>query len=953
MSHAGDGDDFRARSTLLRAIAVAIGGLAARRPVAVLLAIAAATVALAVPASQIEYSDDVLRFLPERDPEVLRFRELGARFGGLSVGLLGIEAPEGDLFTPERLALLRAITKEVATVEGVAFSSSLTEMRDITVGRQDDEDVAVVSELVGELPPAADREAYRKLKRRVLSREHLHGALVSPDGTACLVLANLEPYADHKRTADAIRARADALVAESGGVLRLHYGGAPFIGSYVATVARADIAKLTPWVSAAIILIVLLTARSVLGALVALSSVGVAIIWVTGLIALAGQPLTLVSSSLPMLLVALGSAYSIHLLTKVLSQLDEGATRPDAVDAAVREVGPPVLVAGITTALGFLSFLVMNIQPMREFGLWMAVGTVVVVLLGMLIVPAACVLLPLQGRAGGRTPRWALAAMVGSARAVANRPLLSLTMFALVGFTASLYISLLPGAMDMRAFFDESSEPVHSEDFLDQRLGGAVFLQVEARGDIKSPLVLRQVERLVHFAAADPAVSTVQSVIIPMVLAAEGLTGEARVPFSDKATRAIAALVEDDPNMKLIVDADWRYALLQIQLRSEHGRAALGLARRIREATFAGARGLVPRVKLTAEQAAVELDEVLAHLRTIVGDQVKGTTLAHAVGASAALDVKQVEATLRRDIIDDELVYLKPDTDLGEMARTLTPPLLAGTLDAQGLHEVISAVADPEELEEPEGLRKAVVHIHGHLEALGRAAVTGARVAAVVAAAPDADPALVRRAVAVLADPYAAIPASAAPDAESSEVVDFTVSGYPLVYEGMNDAVQRNQTLSLLMSLLLVVLTLSLFFRSLRVGFVASLPAGLTLLVMFAVMGVLRIPMDVGTSMIASIALGVGIDYAVHLVWRHGTPPPEEADAALEESLAATGWGIVINALEVTVGFGLLVFGTLVPTQNVGLLTAIAMLVSAASTLVLVPALVRWATPDKRQDATA
>ncbi len=943
-----EAEDFRARSTLLRALAVAIGGLAARRPVLVLLVIAAVTAALAIPAARIDYSDDVLSFLPERHPEVQRFRELGERFGGLSVGLLGVEAPDGDLFTPERLALLRRITKEVAHVEGVAFSSSLSEMRDITVGREDDEEVAVVSELIGELPPAGDREAYRKLKRRVLSRTHLHGALVSPDGTACLVLANLQPDADHKRSADAIRARADALVAESGGALRLHYGGAPFVGSYIATVARADITKLTPWVSAAIILIVLITARSVLGALVALSSVGVAIVWVTGLLALAGRPLTLVSSSLPMLLVALGSAYSIHLLTKVLSRLDEGATRADAVDHAVREVGPPVLVAGITTALGFLSFLVMNIAPMREFGVWMAVGTVVVVLLGMLVVPAACVLLPLKGRPGGRTPRWALAAMVGSARAVANRPLLSLTVMGLVAFTASLYISLLPGAMDMRAFFDEDSEPVHSEDFLDQRLGGAVFLQVEARGDLKSPLVLRQVERLVHLAASDPAVSTVQSVLVPMVLAAEGLTGEARVPFSEKATRAIAALVEDDPNMKLIVDREWRHALLQIQLRSEHGRASLDLAKRLRESTFSGARALVPRSKLTAKQAEVERDEVLAHLRTVVGPDVKGTTLAHAVGAGATLQAAKVEAALRQDITTDELVYLKDDVDLGTMSRELTPRLNAGTLDVDGLYAVLSAVADPEELEEPKGLRKAVAHIHGHLAGLARGAVTGARVSAVIAAAPDADRAKVERVVAVLADPYAALPAAAAPKAETSEVVDFTVSGYPLVYEGMNDAVQRNQTLSLLVSLALVVLTLSLFFRSLRVGFVASIPAGLTLLVMFAVMGALRIPMDVGTSMIASIALGVGIDYAVHLVWRHGTPPPEEADAALEESLGATGWGIVINALEVTVGFGLLVFGTLVPTQNVGLLTAVAMLVSATSTLALVPALVRWATPRRR-----
>ena len=57
--------------------------------------------------------------------------------------------------------------------------------------------------------------------------------------------------------------------------------------------------------------------------------------------------------------------------------------------------------------------------------------------------------------------------------------------------------------------------------------------------------------------------------------------------------------------------------------------------------------------------------------------------------------------------------------------------------------------------------------------------------------------------------------------------------------------------------------------------------------------------------------------------------------------MTTTGWGIIVNALEVAVGFGLLMLGTIVPMKNVGLLTAAAMLISAGSTLALVPALTR------------
>ena len=70
----------------------------------------------------------------------------------------------------------------------------------------------------------------------------------------------------------------------------------------------------------------------------------------------------------------------------------------------------------------------------------------------------------------------------------------------------------------------------------------------------------------------------------------------------------------------------------------------------------------------------------------------------------------------------------------------------------------------------------------------------------------------------------------------------------------------------------------------------------------------------------------------------------EEEEEALDGTLQTTGWGIIINALEVTVGFGLLALGTVVPMQNFGLLTALAMMVSALATLGLIPLLVRGVT---------
>ena len=67
--------------------------------------------------------------------------------------------------------------------------------------------------------------------------------------------------------------------------------------------------------------------------------------------------------------------------------------------------------------------------------------------------------------------------------------------------------------------------------------------------------------------------------------------------------------------------------------------------------------------------------------------------------------------------------------------------------------------------------------------------------------------------------------------------------------------------------------------------------------------------------------------------------------SVIQSSFEATGWGIVINALAVTAGFAILSFGTIMPMKYFGVLTAFAMMGSACTTLLLIPALVQWVRP--------
>src|SRR5690606_14938134 len=111
-----------------------------------------------------------------------------------------------------------------------------------------------------------------------------------------------------------------------------------------------------------------------------------------------------------------------------------------------------------------------------------------------------------------------------------------------------------------------------------------------------------------------------------------------------------------------------------------------------------------------------------------------------------------------------------------------------------------------------------------------------------------------------------------------------------------------------------------------------------TLVAVYGAMGALGVNLDIGTSMLASIIVGAGVDYAVHLLaaWKG----PDLARAA-ERAGEQAGPGIWINALMVALGFFVLTFGEAKPLQNVGGLTAAAMLGAGLATFLTIPALAR------------
>jgi predicted RND superfamily exporter protein len=168
-------------------------------------------------------------------------------------------------------------------------------------------------------------------------------------------------------------------------------------------------------------------------------------------------------------------------------------------------------------------------------------------------------------------------------------------------------------------------------------------------------------------------------------------------------------------------------------------------------------------------------------------------------------------------------------------------------------------------------------------------------------------------------------------------------------------AIVKTQRWSLIGSLIGILAITTLMGRSLRWGLLSVLPCSLAILINFAIMGWIGMPLGVATSMFAGMTLGIGVDFAIHLLERYrlSRSRGSEAQAAVTDALTVAGPAIFIDAVAVALGFGIMTLSQVPANARLGALLVLSILGCLAATLLLLPALLRLIHPLKRRYADA
>ncbi len=175
----------------------------------------------------------------------------------------------------------------------------------------------------------------------------------------------------------------------------------------------------------------------------------------------------------------------------------------------------------------------------------------------------------------------------------------------------------------------------------------------------------------------------------------------------------------------------------------------------------------------------------------------------------------------------------------------------------------------------------------------------------------------------------------------------FHVTGMLVLYNNMLQSLFDSQIKTIAVVFGMIFIMFLFIFRSVSLSILALIPNTLPSLFILGIMGALGIPLDLMTITISAIAIGIGVDNAIHYIHRFKIEFQKDQDyiATMYRSHSSIGLAMFYTSITVTLGFLILVLSNFIPSIYFGVFTAIAMLSALLANLTLLPKLILMVKP--------
>ncbi|MGL1892455.1 MAG: MMPL family transporter [Spirochaetaceae bacterium] len=841
--------------------------------------------------------NDTMKFLSEDNPERIAIDKADDIFGPSMAMSVGLEMKKGTIFTVEALDVIDKLTKEFEDLDGVDSIQSLTNS-DFIDGIDGS---LVVSPLVEDF--TGSPEDVTTLKEKILSWDLYQDLLVSNDYSASQIMVTLKEglgpdgqeklYHDLKRITEKYENRN----------IKFYLAGLPSMVVLLSTNMMSDLMVLIPIVVIVLLIALFISFKRLSGILIPMVTVTISTIWTIGLMGVLGVPLSILGIIIPVLMMAVGSAYGIHVISHYYDDIkaykgeltEESHT--NIILKSLSYVKKPIFLAGLTTVAGFASLSISSIIPMRNFGIFTSVGIIFALIVALTLIPSLLVFnykstkkhrSQIEHSNSGSMER----ALSTYYESFGKRKYLILFMSLIIVILSAVGANNLIIDNSIVEYFKKDTHIRTSDRFLREKFTGTTTFNVIISGEgagVDTEL-LNAMEGLSIFLTSnyEPVkkvlsfTDTVKRMNQVMHVDAEGSDG--LDDFDDYSGEYDSDFDEDSDSF--FEESDSFYDESDSFFTDDSEDEYMFTDEETDDAnvilTTDGFMDIMSKAYAMADNPNISANELMTLLKKETNYKGFGF-----------FEIPTDPAKYGHDELED--------------LSNLLSQYYAMTGKLEGF---IGQNDDPLS---PENIKMTIMMNN-----------TGN---------------MFTREIIPVVQSYI--------DDYFPEGYDVYLAGTALAQDSTTKLITSSAMNSIFLSLLMVFIILSVAYKSAFAGLFGMIPLAFTVLFNYGLMGLLGIKLDMSTAMVGSIAIGIGIDYTIHFMASYHKFSQTETceDTVTKKSLMSSGKAIIFNALSVAAGFTVLLKSNFNPLMYLGFLIAITMLVASIASMTIMPGLLNIFKP--------
>ena len=332
------------------------------------------------PASNIRTDFNLEGFYPDEDPVIADYEKLEEEFGRDDNSII-IGFKTDSLFTEKVLLDLKSITAQLEEIDYLVEVLSILDAQEIK-----SEDGQLTFDHYFDLENTSI-ESLSKTKENITLDPFLNGSLINSSGDATAIVLRINEEENTFFNRNYIIDSINEVLNEYRSDYEFHTSGIPYFRNQYVNLLNGEIVMYIAISSILIILLLWYIYRTIWGVLFPMVIVWSTLLLTVAIIQLTGGYLEIMSSTIAPILLCVGVADAIHMISKYDDARESGFSKHNSIIEMLKTLGSATFLTSLTTAIGFATLFSSTVMPMRRFGIYTAVGVLLAYVVTIFFLP--------------------------------------------------------------------------------------------------------------------------------------------------------------------------------------------------------------------------------------------------------------------------------------------------------------------------------------------------------------------------------------------------------------------------------------------------------------------------------------------------------------------------------------------------------------------------------------